>query len=327
MSPSRNGNHADAILTACKACCKLLIILILANPIFTVSRAQKAIFPLTELAISSHPEGGEPIWQHTFVNEYNEAIKSIENACSQFRTRVQHGLNTAKIDPKSCSSRNGDLCFPNNYHYEQLSYAAEHAYGNCSAAIKELISQQNIIKPYLQLLNTHQAKYESESRRLAVLQRQRDQQREQQNLERNLAKMAEEISQAEQKFQSESKNIDIIAQVLNYSSGLKDEGSINGSWVRKEGAKCVYTFTATVPPMLGLSPIRIGSTIDLNEVDPASIRFEHRYENLGFGWDWNTTTFANDKPLVRAPRQIDLIRLRNGWSKVLNQCQGKRRAF
>lgn len=318
MNSGGNGNHADAIFTACKACCKLLIVLVVSNPIFCISWAQSLMFPQTEIALKGHPEGKKPSGGRVFLSEYLQVISSIQGVCAQ-QNRIERFLDGAKVNIGLCDQHNdSQTCFPNEWHFEQLEIGEKRSYGACSRAINDLLMQRDKINSYSMVFQGHVEKYRSAVQEQKLQARREAEQAERQRRQREDVEQRQNAQMASIQFEEQRKNIDLIAQVLNFSSGLGDNGSSDETWIKSD-KQCVYL-------KIERSSNRIGR-LDLNELDPTSIRFKYEYLDLSWRPGWYTVIYANDKRVLIAEKQLDIARLQNGWSKVLNQCQGKKRAF
>jgi len=126
--------------------------------------------------------------------------------------------------------------------------------------------------------------------------------------------------QIHQDFDAKKRNqrIDLISQVLNFSIGKPDNGSNRGFWERSQEEQCIYLLHSrdSHNPIL---------SININELDPNSIRFDYQLDALG---SFRTVIYANDNVLLYASKQLDINRLHNGWRKVFqSNCKGKKRAF
>ena len=135
-----------------------------------------------------------------------------------------------------------------------------------------------------------------------------------------------------QLFKSKRNNLDLIAQVLNYTLFGVDEGSKFEYWAKNEEATCVYNTVQDPAIPFNRGPLRI----NINDLDPRSIRFRNTIQqNVPSIFNMNpathvliTETYANDTKLWSAPRELDISRLTNGWQKVFQTvCKGKVRAF
>lgn len=135
-----------------------------------------------------------------------------------------------------------------------------------------------------------------------------------------------------QLFKSKRNNLDLIAQVLNYTLFGVDEGSKFEYWAKNEEASCVYNTVQDPAIPFNRGPLRI----NINDLDPKSIRFRNTIQqNVPSMFNMNpathlliTETYANDTKLWSAPSELDISRLTNGWQKVFQtECKGKVRAF
>jgi hypothetical protein len=152
------------------------------------------------------------------------------------------------------------------------------------------------------------------------------------------------IDQARIEYTENKKNIDLTAQVLNYSSGLADFGSFSDYWYKLPQSNCVYVRRKNQPADVAFLQgfLSLGSAaqpmspsqVDINRLDPKSIRFTHEVISESVNRGQNiinhslTVIKANDGILFRTNNRLDLLRLSNGWSKVFNnQCKGMARAF
>jgi hypothetical protein len=152
-----------------------------------------------------------------------------------------------------------------------------------------------------------------EQRRIREIERQRIDVKQKQE---NQAK----TRQIHQDFDAKKINhrIDLISQVLNFSNGTPDNGSQTEFWERSQEGQCIYLLHSRYSH----NPIK---SININELDPNSIRFE--YESFGSGVV-GTVIYANDKVILSAWKRLDFNRLHNGWRKVFqSDCKGIKRAF
>ena len=144
------------------------------------------------------------------------------------------------------------------------------------------------------------------------------------------------------KKRSEVKSkIDVVAQVLNYSSGCNDDGCGSySSWVVKDSKNCIYE-------KIDIKSGSVMQTINLNDMDPKSIKITsnevttstptERVENWGrqkyriFGTDQNTYETQNvmymGKPIF-TQQNLDITRLKRGWTLIYSKyCSGTKKAF
>jgi hypothetical protein len=120
----------------------------------------------------------------------------------------------------------------------------------------------------------------------------------------------DEMKQAFLKRKS-SLNVDIVSQVLNYTSGCEPEGCSDSTWFAYDASNCIYRKA---------SVNKEDSQVSLNKIDPRGIKMEEEgvyYDGrLLFGgrdWWWH---------------YIDQERMLRGWKLIYSDyCSGKKRAF
>ena len=132
------------------------------------------------------------------------------------------------------------------------------------------------------------------------------------------------VENKESEFDAIRQSLDLVSQVLNFTNWGVDQGNKKATWIQSLDEQCTY---------IRIHPDSDDSAkLNINDLDPASIRFEHEYvaRPMLFGIDlsgWSTVTYANDERLFVTAGRLDISRLQRGWSKVFEVCVGKRRAF
>jgi hypothetical protein len=174
--------------------------------------------------------------------------------------------------------------------------------------------------------------------------------------EKNLAKSKEQVKS----------RIDVVAQVLNYSSGCKDDGCDTYTWAAKDAKQCIYekvsfnrgdsgyaqvqqliqVIQAVNSPAFGITG-SAGNIIKLNELDPKSLKIatinhtttERKeihdpknyfnvigYNNIQHEFQTQDVQYMG-KPIF-SQQNLDISRLRRGWSLIYsNYCSGTKKAF
>ena len=161
--------------------------------------------------------------------------------------------------------------------------------------------------------------------------------------------------------------IDVVAQVLNYSSGCKDDGCDTYSWAVKDAKQCVYervnfnagndtgyaqiqqlmqVAQAISSPSFGVTGSS-GNLIKLNELDPKSLKIAtmdhvtteqkeihdpHKYSRI-VGYNNVQHEFQTQevqymgKPIF-SQQNLDVSRLKRGWALIYSKyCTGTKKAF
>jgi hypothetical protein len=164
------------------------------------SKAQTLEFTRTQEAIKRHRTGDNPLWQSTFVDEYNNFITTAGSVCAAGRNEtVLWLLSSAKIDKNYCRETND--CFLNDYHYDQLKNAQGRAYGECGRLIRELTKNQEIINSYKGTLERHINAYRFEAQGLAMIKRRNDEQermRQREDIERKEQQKQQQAQRAKE---------------------------------------------------------------------------------------------------------------------------------
>lgn len=207
----------------------------------------------------------------------------------------------------------------------------------------EIVSAADVQSEIYRHLENVEAKikYDNEMRIIA----EKDEvERKKQELERNKKDEIQRIERAAlnkkiEAFENARKNIDLIAQVLNYSTGIGDQGSRDRYWLKSESQPCVYTLqvgpsggqAALLGLFTGLNKTNNFNIIDINTLDPRSVRFEPVRIKSHYSAKQNDLDVIkisiNDKIFFLTP-DLDLQRLVNGWGKVFSgNCKGNRRSF
>ena len=136
------------------------------------------------------------------------------------------------------------------------------------------------------------------------------------------------------------KNIDVVSQVLNYSSGCSDDGcGTYSTWLARDVKNCIYD-------KVNLQDGSVLQTINLNEMDPKSIQVvtmnkaDTRRETVNslnglhvIGYQ-NVVTKYQTQDVQYMGREIfssqnlDINRLKRGWSLIYSKhCSGTKKAF
>ncbi len=137
------------------------------------------------------------------------------------------------------------------------------------------------------------------------------------------------------------KGIDVVSQVLNYSSGCGDDGcSGYSSWVVKDTKSCIYQ-------KINSKDGTVLQTINLNEMDPKSIQVvtmnrsyterkeihdPQKYFNI-IGYDnvvhnYQTQEVQYMGREIFRSENLDMNRLQRGWSLIYSKyCSGTKKAF
>lgn len=124
---------------------------------------------------------------------------------------------------------------------------------------------------------------------------------------------------------------DVVAQVLNYSSGCKDTGCDDLFWIKRKESKCQYSQYYSLTGV-------ILKEIDLDQLDPKSIKFV-MHEKTDTVPDWsgrykyikrtyNTYTVQYEGKDLFSSTERDLDRLKRGWSLIYSKyCKGREKEF
>jgi TPR repeat protein len=125
---------------------------------------------------------------------------------------------------------------------------------------------------------------------------------------------------------------DVVAQVLNYSDCGDDGGCetfkrINSPlpvhWLRDPSAKCLYRKAIQFSPQ----QYYLRDQIDLNDLDPRSLKFGPRIHTGIFGDLKDDVEVTYDGTGIFSA-SADLDRIRRGWALIYSQyCSGKERPF
>ena len=135
----------------------------------------------------------------------------------------------------------------------------------------------------------------------------------------------EVISKQEAYYNSLRK--DTVSKVLNYSTGLEDEGASDDSWYVSPGAKCTYIRVQ--------GPTHeIVSKINLNQYDARNFKFKTEYVYVLNEWTLQkqlmkvSQIYYMEKLLLGADHPLDLDRLERGWGLIYSKyCGGTRKEF
>lgn len=172
------------------------------------------------------------------------------------------------------------------------------------------------------------------------------------------AETAEAQAQREQrlaKIREKRDPSDVVGQVLNYSSGLPDEGTEAEFWYQ-QGTRCMYHLYENNPGVLMRAQMNavlgamVGQkqpdlddiSIDLNDMDPRLITFSNEYSEfipdnqstrMLYGQNIPqqkpiTVVRYDGKVLFTAVGTLPIDRLQRGWGMIYEKyCQGKQKAF
>jgi hypothetical protein len=103
----------------------------------------------------------------------------------------------------------------------------------------------------------------------------------------------------------------VATQVLNYSSGLPDDGGDDTFWYFKKENRCIFYLVYGDNILLELN---------LNKFDSRLIKFRTNR---------NGTVVLNDSdPIISSSKELDHARLQRGWTHIYtNTCEGKKASF
>ena len=151
----------------------------------------------------------------------------------------------------------------------------------------------------------------------------------------------DKIKKLSREMDQRKKNIDVVSQVLNYSSGCSDDGcGTYSTWLARDVRNCIYD-------KVNLQDGSVLETINLNEMDPKSIqvvtmnRASTNREEIHDPRNWTSIVGYNNvitkyqtqdvlymgKELF-SEKNLDINRLKRGWSLIYSKyCSGTKKAF
>jgi hypothetical protein len=146
--------------------------------------------------------------------------------------------------------------------------------------------------------------------------------------EKQAAKLSQKIEAEENKKIRDS--VDLVASILNYSTGCDDAGCLTGTWYPIDVKKCIYGYKVFNKnrKMRPYERPEEDRELYLNSLDPSSFKIDvliSPYSKSPQGYQIK----LNDRVIFRpSATAVDKDRLYRGWSEIYSKhCTGIKRAF